>query len=213
MACPKGVTEDGFETHFGTNHLGHFLLFQLLKPALLASSTGAFNSRVVSLTSLGYRFGTISFDDFHFSKSEYDPWKAYGQSKLANIHFANELERRYGSSGLHALSVHPGYITTALQRHVDYEKLGFDSVEPRLLKSPQQGAATTVWAAVSKDWEGRGGRYLEDCSEAAPAAADDLYAPGYTEKAYDVPTEKRLWVESLKMAGLLDDNSVSKEEI
>ncbi|KAK1968516.1 short chain dehydrogenase [Colletotrichum sublineola] len=209
MACPKGKTVDGFETQFGTNHLGHFLLFQLLKPALLASSTPDFNSRVVSVSSMGHRRGRIQFEDLNFHGAvEYDPWAAYAQSKLANILFANELDRRYGPSGLHALSLNPGGIQTPLQRHTA-ERMDALLKEPeiaRCMKTPQQGAATSVWAAAAAELEGKGGKYLEDVAEAEEAAPEGWMArPGYVPSAYDPPTEKRLWTESLKLVGLEDD--------
>lgn len=102
MACPEGQTKDGFETQFGTNHVAHFLLFQLLKPALLASSTPAFHSRVVSLSSSGHRYSPVLLTDLNLKARGYDKWVAYGQSKTANIYLATEIERRYGSRGLHA---------------------------------------------------------------------------------------------------------------
>lgn len=120
MATPQGKTKDGFETQFGTNHVAHFLLFQLLKPTLLASATPEFPSRVVSVTSFGHRAGPVRFDDYNFEKGEYNPFAAYGQSKTANIWFANEIERRYGSKNLHATSNHPGGIKSGLQVHVDF---------------------------------------------------------------------------------------------
>ena len=91
MACPEGHTKEGFETQFGTNHVAHFLLFQLLKPALLASSTPEFNSRLVSVSSSGHEYSRILFDDLNLKKAGYDMWKAYGQSKTANIYLANEV--------------------------------------------------------------------------------------------------------------------------
>ncbi len=91
MACPEGQTKDAFETHFGTNHLAHFLLFQLLKPALLNTSTPDFNSRVVSVSSISHIMSPIVFDDLDLKKSGYHPHKAYGQSKTANIYLANEV--------------------------------------------------------------------------------------------------------------------------
>ncbi|WYZ36655.1 hypothetical protein EsH8_II_000161 [Colletotrichum jinshuiense] len=208
MACPKGKTADGFETQFGTNHVGHFLLFQLLKPTLLASSTAEFNSRVVSVSSSGHRGGRIQFEDFNFEHTvEYDRWAAYGQSKLANVHFANEINRRYGSKGLHALSLNPGGIETPLQRHSPEiaELLKMPEIY-KAMKSPAQGAATSTWAAVAKEWEGKGGKYLEDVAE-APASAPNcsVVEPGYAAAAFDPPTEKRLWTETLKLVGLEDD--------
>ncbi|KAK2735364.1 putative short-chain dehydrogenase [Colletotrichum kahawae] len=208
MACPKGKTVDGFETQFGTNHLGHFLLFQLLKPALLAASTPEFNSRVVSVSSTGHRDGRIQFEDFNFdSKVEYHPWASYGQAKLANIHFANELDRRYGSKGIHALSLHPGGIATPLQRHSpDLQEMVKKPEVQAFLKSTSQGAATSVWAAVAKEFEGQGGKYLEDVSVAEQTAPDvKPSGSGYIPAAYDPPTEKRLWIESLKLVGVEDD--------
>ncbi|OLN92160.1 Retinol dehydrogenase 12-like protein 1 [Colletotrichum chlorophyti] len=207
MACPRGKTAEGFETQFGTNHLGHFLLFNLLKPTLLASSTPAFNSRVVALSSLAHRDGVINFDDLNFDRTEYHDWSAYGQAKLANILFANELDRRYGAKGLHALSVHPGVIVSPLQRHrADFQEMMKSPAIAAFLKSTAQGAATSVWAATAKEWEGKGGRYLEDVSEAEAVPPDAPQgSPGYSKLAYDPPAEKRLWLESLKLVGLEDD--------
>ena len=207
MACAEGVTKDGFETQFGTNHLGHFLLFQLLKPALLASSTPAFHSRVVSVSSSGHRFSAIRFDDLNLKKMGYQPWVAYGQSKTANIYMANEIERLYGAKGLHATSVHPGMISTSLGRHVDPQVLQ-SLVDPvkHMLKSQAQGAATIVWAAVGKEWEGKGGKYLEDCSVSAPRASDDPNVRlGYSSYAYDEVASKKLWAISLSLVNAADD--------
>lgn len=106
MACPEGRIADGFELQFGTNHLAHFLLFNLLKPTLLASFTPAFNSRVVAVSSTAHRNTQIHFDNLTLA-GEYHSSIAYGQSKIANIYMANEIDRRYGSQGLHALSLHP----------------------------------------------------------------------------------------------------------
>ena len=119
MACPQAKTMDGFESQFGVNHLSHFLLFQLLKPALLASSTAEFQSRVVMVASSGHRNSGVDLDDIMFEHREYKPFVAYGQSKTSNIYTANEIERRYGSKGVHGLSLHPGGIKTGLQKHMD----------------------------------------------------------------------------------------------
>ena len=205
MATLEGKTVDGFETQFGTNHLAHFLLFQLLKPALLASSTPSFNSRVVCLSSSGHRGAGIQFDNYNFEKGDYAPWTAYGQSKTANIYMANEIERRYGAKGLHGLSVMPGGIMTGLQVHVlDQISAGLDAAR-NYMKSPEQGAATTVYAALSKDWEGRGGRYLEDCQEAEKTEDPSPLAAGYHPRAYNEEGEKKLWADSLKSVGIKDD--------
>ncbi|GKT46450.1 WW domain-containing oxidoreductase [Colletotrichum spaethianum] len=208
MATPEGKTEDGFETQFGTNHLGHFFLFQLLKPALLAASTPEFQSRVISVSSMAHRFGKVRFDDFNFTKDPYEPWSAYGQSKTANIYFANEVERRYGSKGLHALSLHPGIIATNLSQYLPKEHLesiAKDEALQKNMKSIPQGAATTIYAAISKEWEGRGGKYLSDLVEQGPADMGSQSEPGYAPWAYDEVSAKQLWEESNKLVGFNDD--------
>ena len=179
----------------------------MLKETLLASSTPDFNSRVIVVSSSAHRAGEIYFDDLNYERRDYDPYQAYAQSKLANIHFANELDRRYGSRGLHALSLHPGGIDTELSRHsqVIRERVRRPEFQ-RLLKSQEQGAATTVWAAVAAEWEGRGGKYLDDVSESEEVQENIPLAGGYVKAAFDPPTEKRLWVESLQMVGLPDDS-------
>lgn len=208
MAVPSlEFTKDGHELQFGTNHLSHFLLFELLKPALLKAVTPDLNSRVVVLASSGHHAGGINnSDNYNFEKGGYNPFVAYAQSKTANIYMANELERRYGSQGLHATSVHPGGILTALSRHMPDEQvqavISSDTAK-KMLKSAEQGAATTVWAAVGKQWENAGGKYLQDCEEAPfcknPAAH---FGKGYVEHAYNPKGEARLWEDSLKLVGL-----------
>lgn len=205
MATPEGKTADGFETQFGTNHLAHFLLFQLLKPTLLSSSTPTFNSRVVCVSSSGHRAAGIRVDDYNFEKGDYSPWAAYGQSKTANIYMANEIERRYTEKGLHGLSLMPGGIMTGLQVHVADQLAASLEAAKDYMKSPEQGAATTVYAALSKEWEGKGGRYLEDCQEAAEADGRSAQATGYHHRAYNVEGEKKLWADSLKFVGIADD--------
>ncbi|KAB8437344.1 hypothetical protein FH972_025024 [Carpinus fangiana] len=210
MRTPEGVSKDGFETQFATNHLSHFLLFQLVKEALLKSTTPQFQSRVVTLSSSGHGYSPILFDNYDLKKlpDGYDPTKSYGQSKTANIYMANEIERRYGSKGLHALSVHPGAIVTGLAKHSAgmVERVSQIPDMRRRFKNPAQGAATTVWAAVAKEWEGKGGRYLEDCREAPPLYPQERMMPeGYNPHAYDEASEKRLWKESLIMVGEKDD--------
>ncbi|KAL0488333.1 WW domain-containing oxidoreductase [Acrasis kona] len=208
MATPEGRTKDGFETQFGTCHLGHFLLFQLLKSTLLSSSTKEFSSRVVCVSSLGHRSGGVSFGDYNFEKSGYQPWKAYGQAKTANIYMANEIERRYGSKGLHANSLHPGGIATNLQVHVQDMMKKFESNPEvmRTIMSTEQGAATTVWAAIGKEWEDKGGKYLENCSVSGPVKPEHRQGvnpgPGYAEHAFDVDAAKRLYEESLQMVSV-----------
>lgn len=103
MACPEGQTKDGFETQFGTNHLAHFLLFQLLKPTLVASSSPAFQSRVVAVSSSGHQISGVQFDDLNLQKQGYNKWTAYGQSKTANIYMANEVHFMHLRAAMSAL--------------------------------------------------------------------------------------------------------------
>lgn len=205
MACPEGKTEDGFETQFGSNYLAHFLLFRKLTPLLLDSSTPDFASRVVIVASSAHRISPVHFDNISLS-GEYDPWKAYGQSKTALVWAANEIERRYGSQGLHAFSLHPGGIQTELLRHVtDEQKTAWagNDVLSKYWKSPEQGAATTVWAAVAKELEGKGGKYLDNCQIAGPHdPSKGDFAPGYAPWAYDRDGAARLWTTTLEMLHL-----------
>ncbi|KAL8851645.1 MAG: hypothetical protein Q9221_003482 [Calogaya cf. arnoldii] len=212
MATPTLIkTADGFESQFGTNHLAHFLLFELLKPTLLASSTPQFNSRVINLSSSGHRAGPVQIGNYNFENGSYSPWAAYGSSKTANIYMANEIERRYGTKGLHGLSLMPGGIRTGLQGHVpDAVKVSWDvDLEVKnYTKSPAQGAATTVYAALSKEWEGRGGRYLEDCAESPPVSpSGGQTAVGYAPHAYDVEPARKLWTDSCQMVGVADNEA------
>ena len=205
-----GQTADGFEKQFGTNHLAHFLLFQLLKPALLASATPDFQSRVVSVSSMGHRYFDIDLDNIMLEGGAYDPNRAYAHSKIANIYLANEIERRYGSQGLHAYSLHPGGIWTGLQDHLDgMQELKTNPPEDvkNYMKDVPQGAATTVWAAIGKCWEGKqGGKYLEDCQVMGPwPESRSLFDKGYAPWAYDEEREKKLWAMSNKLVGLHED--------
>lgn len=227
MATPEGKTKDGFETQFGrpsslvqrleheltittgTNHVAHFLFFQLLKPALLASATPDFPSRVVSVTSYGHRMCPVRFDDYNFATEPYVPWAAYGQSKTANIYFANQLERLYGARDLHATSVHPGGIMTGLQVHVPELEAMVEVPDVKAyMKNTEQGAATSVYAALGAEWKGKGGRYLSDCQEMGPFKGEDPMQAGddgYATWAYDQAAEERLWRESLEMVGMKAD--------
>lgn len=201
------TTTDGFEMALGTNHFGHFLFFQLLKPLLLKSSTASFQSRIVNVASSGHRLSPIRFHDLDFTKEGHDKWLAYGQSKTANIYMANSIERRYGARGLHGLSLHPGTIFgTEGLRHATEEDIaalggaeGLSSVE----KTVAQGAATSVWAAVGAYLEGKGAVYLSDVGEAKPAAETELVGgPGYGPHAYDEEAEGKLWRLSCEAVGL-----------
>jgi NAD(P)-dependent dehydrogenase (short-subunit alcohol dehydrogenase family) len=202
MATPEGRTQDGFETQLGTNHLAHFLLIQLLLPTLLKSTTSNFQSRVINLSSVAHRDGGVNFANLNF-EGEYHPWAAYAQSKTANLWTANELERRYGSKGLHAWSVHPGGINTGLLVHLseeDQKAIAYDPVLNQLMKSVEQGASSTVWAATAAALEGQGGKYIEDCQFAKPVkAGSGAYGPGYGAHAYDEKREGLLWEKSLEL--------------
>jgi NAD(P)-dependent dehydrogenase (short-subunit alcohol dehydrogenase family) len=202
MACPLARTAEGHESQFATNHLGHFLLGAGLAPALKAGAP----SRVVSLSSTGHRLSPIHFDDVDFDSRPYDKWLAYGQSKTANALFALELERRGAASGVSANAVHPGGIMTGLQQHLTTEEmnaLGWldEDGKPRFgFKTPAQGAATSVWAAVAPELAGHGGRYLEDCNEAEPAQKGIPFA-GVHPHARDPEAAARLWDVSERMVG------------
>ncbi|KAF2727665.1 NAD(P)-binding protein [Polyplosphaeria fusca] len=209
MRTPEGRTSDGFETQFGTNHLSHFLLFQLLRPALIASATPDFNSRVVNVSSTGHRGCEIHFDNPNLD-GEYDGGVAYGQSKLANIYMANYIDRHYGSQGLHALSIHPGGIWegSGLQQHIPQLVEAWKKMPgvAEHMKSQKQGAATTVWAAVGNCWEGKGGRYLEDCQVSAPCKEGyTILDMGYETNAYNVGNEERLWKMSNELVGFQEE--------
>ncbi|KAJ5742390.1 short-chain dehydrogenase [Penicillium nucicola] len=206
MATPEGRTKDGFETQLGTNYLAHFLLFLLLRSALLAAAASPRpNSRVIFLSSIAHRYSEVVFDNPNLDGA-YEKWKAYGQSKTALLWVANEVDRRYASHGLRAFSVQPGGIQTGLLQHMsDEEKTGLSS-DPTLgpqFKSPPQGAATSVWAATSKHLEGMGGKYLEDVQIAkAYDPSEGQWAPGYFPHAYSPEKEKQLWEMSLQMVGI-----------
>ncbi|KAL2349720.1 hypothetical protein BJ546DRAFT_866137 [Cryomyces antarcticus] len=205
MATPAGKTADGFESQFGTNHLAHFLFFCLAKDTMLASSTPQSQSRVVNVSSSGHIAGEVQFGNYGFESGNYNPWAGYGQSKTANIYMANEIENRYGAKGLHGLSLNPGGIWTGLQKYIPEETMEQLKSRPAVdnfMKSTEQGAATTVLAAVGKVYEGKGGLCLEDCDIAAPAKAADLGAQGHAAHAFDKEKEVRLWEDSLKMVGL-----------
>jgi NAD(P)-dependent dehydrogenase (short-subunit alcohol dehydrogenase family) len=215
MTSQRTMTKDGFELAWGTNHLGHFLLFQLLKDALLASATPEYPSRYVSVSSLGHTISTVNFDDFNWEKTTYRSWPAYGRTKTANIWMANLIERRFGAQHLHATSVHPGVIiedSNFSQNLSEQDKAALSVQDPSLqrrLKSAPQGAATQVFAAVGKEWANKGGKYLSNCveqvsmDERAKQDGEFLFADdGYASWAYNEENEERLWRESLKMVGL-----------
>lgn len=210
MATPYGLTEDGFETQLGICHLAHFLLFELVKPLLRDSAKASgTTSRVINLSSAGHRIAPIDFETPNFTEATYNPYAAYGAAKTANILMTNAITRYYGDQHLTGLAVHPGGIpATGLWKTLTVEQLtsmGDAEAMTRTFKSPAQGAATTVWAAVSPRFEdvANGGRLLGDVGECRAAVESDAAdSPSYAPWAYDVESEDRLWRMSLKMVGL-----------
>jgi NAD(P)-dependent dehydrogenase (short-subunit alcohol dehydrogenase family) len=199
MATPEGRTADGFETQFGTNHLGHFLLVNRVRP-LLGDRPG----RIVNLSSSGHRFSDVVLDDVNFDRTPYDAWQAYGRSKTANVLFAVELDRRGRAAGQRATAVHPGSVVTDLGRHLTDETLGALSAArsgvETFWKSPAQGAATSVWAAFVAAPEEVGGRYCEDCH--VSEITDDPVTPiGVRAYALDVDRAAALWARSEELVG------------
>ncbi|KKF00657.1 SDR family NAD(P)-dependent oxidoreductase [Mycolicibacterium obuense] len=177
MFTPFERTVDGFEMQFGTNHLGHFELTRSLLPALVAAD----GARVVNLSSEGHRLGDIDLEDANWEHRDYDKFVAYGASKTANVLHAVELDRRLRDSGVHAYAVHPGIVATSLARHMDdqdFADLTRRGRTNRQFTTPEYGAATQVWAAVSDDVTPAGGVYLSDCAvaEAAAYAVDEARA-------------------------------------
>jgi NAD(P)-dependent dehydrogenase (short-subunit alcohol dehydrogenase family) len=208
MATLHGHTADGFETHIGTNHLGHFVLVNRLAPLLLA------DSRVVVLSSNAHRMSDIDLEDLNFERRAYNPVVAYGQAKTANALFAVEFDRRNKDRAIRAVAVHPGVINTGLTRHVDIEMLkgwmaGIDAtralqgLSPFEPKSVPQGAATSVWAAFTATGEEIGGRYCEDCHVSAEFKAphDDGFSEGYRAYALDAARAAELWRKSEDLVG------------
>jgi len=207
MAPPQGKTTDGFETQFGTNHLGHFVLVNSI------ASLMAPGSRLVNLASSGHRFADVDLDDPNFERTPYEPFVAYGRSKTANVLFAVEFDRRHKDRGVRAMAVHPGGINTELGRHMSAEDLAqliatidaqaaAEGKPPFQWKTVPQGAATSVWAGVVAPIEDVAGRYCEDCHVAE--VTDDLNSSasaGVRSYALDAERAKALWAKSEEMVG------------
>jgi NAD(P)-dependent dehydrogenase (short-subunit alcohol dehydrogenase family) len=204
MACPQGKTADGFETQFGTNHLGHFVLMNriasLLKPG----------GRLVNLASAGHRISDVNLDDPDFEHTPYTEFDAYGRSKTANILFAVEFDRRHKADGVRATALHPGAIQTELSRHMtpevrqqmmDIASAGGGDASGFRYKQVPQGAATTVWAGFVAPAEAVGGRYCEDCHVAAVENGGGLMTGGVKSYALDPEHAKALWAKSEEMVG------------
>jgi NAD(P)-dependent dehydrogenase (short-subunit alcohol dehydrogenase family) len=196
MAEPLRRTEEGWEHQFATNYLGHFGLALGLHDAL---SNGA-PARIVALTSSGHFFSPVVLDDLHFDRRPYDPWLAYGQSKTAIVLFAVEATRRWAADGITANAVMPGGIRTNLQQYQsgpEWESIA----EAYDWKTVEEGAATSVFVATSPVLDGIGGRYFEDCNEAAVVDPEIGHErqKGVAAYALDPQIAARLWDTSLQM--------------
>jgi NAD(P)-dependent dehydrogenase (short-subunit alcohol dehydrogenase family) len=193
MVCPEGKTEDGFETQFGVNHLGHFLFTCLLLPRIIRSAP----ARIVNVSSMAHEWGTINFEDLNGAKS-YSAGKAYCQSKLANVLFCKELARRLADTGVTTYSLHPGAVDTELQRHLDdtyFRGANFikNAFAKLFFKTPEEGAQTTIYCSVDEKLANQTGLYYSDCKEKTPSS-----------KARDPETAKKLWEVSANLVGLGD---------
>ncbi len=204
MACPETRVGPGWEAQLATNHLGHFALTNLLWPAVATSG-----GRVVALSSTGHKLSPFRFEDPQFTTG-YDKWLAYGQAKTANSLFAVHLDALAQATGVRALAVHPGGIMTPLQRHLPRQEMVANgwmdeagNVDERF-KTPEQGAATTVWAATSPLLEGVGGVYCEDCDIAEPTVPGSPSARirGVDAHAVDPDAAARLWALSAELTGV-----------
>ena len=208
MAAPFGQTADGFETQFGTNHLGHFTFINRIASLLRAGS------RVVSLASSGHRFSNVNLEDPNFEHGDYDPWVSYGRAKTANILFAVEFDRRHRGQGIRAAAVHPGGIQTELARHLEdgavtamVEQMNAEQAKegkPAFQwKTVQQGAATSVWAAVTAPADAVGGKYSENCHVTTNVTDGPLglMNEGVRPYALDPENAKALWAKSEELVG------------
>ena len=204
MACPKGKTADGFETQFGTNHLGHFVLVNRIASLMRQGA------RLVNLSSAGHRYADVDLEDPNFDHTPYAEFVAYGRSKTANVLFAVEFDRRHKAHGVRATAVHPGGIQTELSRYLTAEARAkliaqINASQPKgappfSYKTIPQGAATSVWAACVADAEAIGGRYCEDCHVAEVVTTPGLRG-GVQPYAIDPQHAQALWQKSEEMVG------------
>ncbi len=196
MACPEGTTADGFETQFGTNHLGHFVLVNRIAGLL---KTGG---RLVNISSAGHRRSDVDLEDLNFERTPYDELLAYGRSKTATILFAVEFDRRHKPRGVRATAVHPGAIQTeAVQTLI--KNMGADGGSRASAfnwKTVPQGAATSVWAGLVASGEEVGQRYCEDC-HIAEVDDDPGHHAGVRSYALDTERARALWARSEGMVG------------
>ena len=190
MMCPEWKTEDGYEMQFGTNHLGHFLLTELLMPLLKESAATGHKARIIIVSSMGHERGKMNWPDINYTlPGSYDPVTAYQQSKLANVLHGAELARRLQGTGISVYSLHPGVINTELSRHIrDSSPILYcvlfllSPLIIFLIKTPFYGAQTTLYCTLDDSIGGRSGRYYSDCAEMLPAP-----------QARIVEDQKRLW--------------------
>ena len=209
MATPFGHTVDGFETQFGTNHLGHFVLVNRIASLLRSGS------RLINLSSSGHRYSNVDLDDPNFERTPYEPFLAYGRSKTANIQFAVAFDERHRQRGVRAAAVHPGGIQTELARHLDpariqtiveqlNQQLAQEGKGPFEFKTIPQGAATSVWAGAVASADEIGGKYCENC-HVGHIVADDVIISAISEGvrgyALDSNLAAALWKKSEDMVG------------
>jgi NAD(P)-dependent dehydrogenase (short-subunit alcohol dehydrogenase family) len=209
MATPFGHTADGFETQFGTNHLGHFVLVNRIARLLRAGG------RLINLSSSGHRYSNDDLQDPNFERTPYEPFVAYGRSKTANILFAVAFDQRHRERGVRAAAVHPGAIHTELGRHIDpsrmqkiieqmNQQLAAEGKAPFQLKTIPQGAATSVWAGVVASADEIGGRYCENC-HVGQTVPDDATITAVSEGvrgyALDAKSAAALWKKSEELVG------------
>jgi len=205
MAAPETRVGDGWESQFAINHLGHYVLTNLLWPALVSDG----GARVVALSSTGHKLSGIRFDDPQFTTG-YNKWLAYGQAKTADSLFAVQLDKLGAPHGVRAFAAHPGGIMTPLQRHLPREEMiasGWmteDGVVSDRFKTPEQGAATATWAATSPALNGMGGVYCENSDIAEPtiAGSADEKIAGVDAHAIDPDDAARLWAYSAELTGV-----------
>jgi len=209
MATPFGHTADGFETQFGTNHLGHFVFVNRIAPLIRSGG------RLINLSSAGHRLSNVDLEDPNFEHTPYDPMLAYGRSKTANILFAVAFDQRHQNRGVRAAAVHPGVIQTELGRYMDPshlqsliqqigEQLAAEGKAPFQWKTIPQGAATSVWAGVVAPGDEIGGRYCENCHVGQVVADDVTIGPiGERVRAYalDPTGAEALWKKSEELVG------------
>lgn len=203
MACPYGLTAEGFEMQLGTNHLGHFVLVNRIAPLIRPGG------RLVMVSSSGHRGSNVDLDDPNFQASTYNPWKAYARSKTANVLFAVAFDSRHASRGIRACAVHPGRVDTGLFRHLGEGGLdglvamvdkgrAKQGLPPSTTRTPAQGAATSVWAAVVARAHEIGGQFCEDCSVSPVDDSDERIGDivGVRSYAIDAALAQALWVKS-----------------